>query len=99
MTSVTSVKEVIDSLTEDQWKDLYLAHAREERSDILPFPSEEIQVITNSQKGEITARGAISILDTVMTCINEVLPPTKEMRILDYGCGWGIPCIDCSHVD
>ena len=69
-----------------------MEHARGDRTDIVPFPNEEIQVITNSQKGEITAKQAISILDCVLSCINEVVDPLssiREMHVLDYGCGWG----------
>lgn len=92
MKQITDVKRMISGLTESQWKNLYLEHARGGRADIIPFPKEEIQVITNGQKAEITAKGAISILDCVMSCISEVFTPSpsiKEMHILDYGCGWG----------
>ncbi len=92
MKHVTDVKEMITGLTESQWRDLYLEHARGERTDIVPFPSEEIQVITNGQKGETTAKGAISILACVMKCVNDLVAPCSsisEMRVLDYGCGWG----------
>jgi len=92
MIKITDIQRMIAGFTEAQWRELYLEHARGERTDIVPFPSEEVQVITNGQKGEITAKGAISILDCIMSCINEVVTPfssIKEMHVLDYGCGWG----------
>jgi 2-polyprenyl-3-methyl-5-hydroxy-6-metoxy-1,4-benzoquinol methylase len=88
----TNIKKIISGLTESQWQDLYLEHARGERTDIVPFPSEDIQVLTNSNKAERTAKGAISIINCVMECINEFVVPhssIREKRILDYGCGWG----------
>jgi 2-polyprenyl-3-methyl-5-hydroxy-6-metoxy-1,4-benzoquinol methylase len=90
MIPVDEIKKMIAGLTEAQWKDLYLEHARGVRTDVVPFPHEDIQVLTNGMKGEVTAQGAISILDCVMSCINEVHPSsTKQMHVLDYGCGWG----------
>ncbi len=92
MKNINDINKMIFSLTEAQWKELYLEHARGNRTDIVPFPTEDIQVITNGQRGEITAKGAISILDCVMSCISEVYAPSiefKDMHILDYGCGWG----------
>ena len=92
MRQVKDIKEMIADLTESQWKDLYLDHARGLRSDIVPFPNEDIQVITNGRKGEITGQGAIAILDCVISCINEIYSTpsiTKNLDILDYGCGWG----------
>jgi 2-polyprenyl-3-methyl-5-hydroxy-6-metoxy-1,4-benzoquinol methylase len=89
MNDPASIAKVIDGLDEAQWHELYLQHARGERSDLLPFPSEDIQVITNNQKGETTARGALSILDCVLSCVAEVREPTRDLRVLDYGCGWG----------
>ena len=45
-------------ITEEEWFDIYLAHADRSRNDLIPFPEEEIQVLTNNQKGLTTARGA-----------------------------------------
>jgi len=63
MNKPTDFQRIIDGLTETQWKELYLDHARGKRTDIVPFPDEDIQIITNGMKGEATARHAISLLD------------------------------------
>ena len=56
-------------ITEEEWFDIYLAHADRSRNDLIPFPEEEIQVLTNNQKGLTTARGAIEIWSTIkQTC-------------------------------
>ena len=85
------IKQTIAGLNESQWKELYLEHASGLSADIVPFPAEDIQVITNGQKGEFTGQGAIAILDCVMSFINDTYSPAsiKNMRVLDYGCGWG----------
>jgi|SRR6056297_614701 len=92
MKNVADIRKTLAEIDETQWKEIYLQHARGERADMVPFPPEEIQVITNGQKGEVTAKGAISILECVLQCIRDVFPPpasTQGMRVLDYGCGWG----------
>lgn len=92
MKQVNEIRKLVSELSESQWHDVYLQHARGERADVVPFPPEEIQVITNGQKAEVTAKGAISILRCVMQCVIETLPePSSAVnrRVLDYGCGWG----------
>lgn len=89
MPSLQELNDLAATLDEAQWKDLYLAHARRERSDVLPFPDDEIQVLTNNKKGEPTAIGAISIVDCILSCLRDVRPLERSMRVLDYGCGWG----------
>ena len=39
----------------------YLKAAKANKSNIFKFPSEDVQVITNGLKGEVTAKGALSI--------------------------------------
>ncbi|MFK7830387.1 MAG: class I SAM-dependent methyltransferase [Congregibacter sp.] len=89
MPSLSDIESTVSELDESAWKKLYLQHARRERKDLLPFPSDDVQVITNNKKGEDTGRGALSILDCVLSCVREVTDLNRDMRVLDYGCGWG----------
>ncbi|GEM_PF-885390 len=91
MIKQTKLDRVVQSFSEDEWRELYLAHARGERTDLIPFPDDSVQIVTNSQKGEGTAHGALSILDCVLSCIREARPDdmTRSLSVLDYGCGWG----------
>ncbi|MEM7238935.1 MAG: class I SAM-dependent methyltransferase [Pseudomonadota bacterium] len=75
--------------TEEEWFDTYLAHATGAREDLIPFPSDDVQVITNSAKGEHTARAAIAIWKTMYQSIQDVADPARDWSVLDYGCGWG----------
>lgn len=85
------INKKVLSLSKQEWEKIYIQHATEEQNDIVPFPSDEIQQITNSKKGEITAKGAISILDCVFSCLSDVgvMEDSKNKTILDFGCGWG----------
>lgn len=92
MVNTDEIKDLVSRLSEPQWKELYLEHGRGSRVDVVPFPGEELQRVTNGQAGEATARGAISILDCIMSCVGEVYPTidaTRKLKALDYGCGWG----------
>lgn len=84
-----NLNKLAEGMSESEWRDMYIEHAKGERNDILPFPSDDIQVITNNHKGEATGRGALAILDCVLSCVRETTTITKSMKILDYGCGWG----------
>lgn len=79
----------LEKLSSADWQELYLQHARGERHDVVPFPSDDIQVITNNQKAEVTGKGAISIYGCIMACANDALSLNDNTRVLDYGCGWG----------
>lgn len=89
MTESSNVNELVSSCNKEEWEELYLEHARGERNDLLPFPSPEVQRITNARKGEDTAKHAISILDCVLSCVQDIRPIHRNMTILDFGCGWG----------
>lgn len=77
------------NLGEREWHNLYMSHAVNERNDLIPFPKEEIQIITNGQKGEVTAKGAISIWKTIYGNVSKIVEINKDWKVLDYGCGWG----------
>ena len=66
----------------------YLKAAKANKSNIFKFPSEDVQVITNGLKGEVTAKGALSIFKELTKTI-EQFESFNNPRILDYGCGWG----------
>lgn len=73
----------------DEWEATYTAHAMGKRSDLIPFPSESIQRITNNASGEDTARDALEILSEVMGIVSRTSGLPKDARVLDFGCGWG----------
>ena len=77
------------NLTEQEWFDLYIDHALGKRSDVIPFPGENLQCLTNSKKGLDTAKGAIEIWRTIKEGAESVKPIDREWKVLDYGCGWG----------
>ena len=66
----------------------YLEASKNNNSDIFRFPSENIQVITNSLKGEATAKSGLSIFKELAAAIGQN-KLCSNPRILDYGCGWG----------
>jgi len=66
----------------------YLKAAKTNNSNIFQFPSEDIQVITNGLKGEVTAKSGLSIFKELFNCVNQ-FELSENPRILDYGCGWG----------
>ncbi len=76
-------------VTEQEWFDIYRAHAERSRDDLIPFPEEEIQVLTNNQKGLVTAKGAIDIWSTIKQSCSKVNPLERNWNVLDFGCGWG----------
>ena len=76
-------------ITEDEWFDIYLAHADRSRDDLIPFPDEEIQVLTNNQKGSTTAKGAIDIWSTIKQSCSKIRALERDWKVLDFGCGWG----------
>ena len=76
-------------ITEEEWFEIYLAHADRSRNDLIPFPEEEIQVLTNNQKGLTTARGAIEIWSTIKQTCSKIRTLERDWEVLDFGCGWG----------
>ena len=69
-------------------KDEYLTASRLGKSKIFEFPSSDIQMITNSLKGEATALGALEIYSALAKVLRQQRL-TSDPKILDYGCGWG----------
>ena len=66
----------------------YLKASRLEQSNVFEFPSEDIQVLTNNLKGELTALSGLAIFKTLRDTLNQ--HELKRLpKILDYGCGWG----------
>ena len=84
-----ALEQRIAGLSESAWHALYLAHARAERRDILPFPDAPIQRITNNKQGEANALDAIDILSCMLRGAGEASALRRDMQVLDYGCGWG----------
>lgn len=76
-------------ITEEEWFDIYLAHADRSRDDLIPFPDEDIQVLTNNQKGLTTARGAIDIWSAIKHSCSKIQTLERDWKVLDFGCGWG----------
>jgi len=90
--------------TGPDWDATYLAHARGERKDLIPFPDEATQRLTNSAWGEDTARDALQIRNSVFALAEQKLTLDPSLRVLDYGCGWGrltrllLREIDCRNI-
>lgn len=84
-----ALEQRVAGLSESAWHALYLAHARGERRDILPFPDAQTQRITNNRQGEANALDAIDILSCMLRGAGEASALRRDMQVLDYGCGWG----------
>ena len=69
-------------------KEEYLAASKVGKSDVFEFPNSDIQMITNSMKGEATALSAIEIY-SALTKVLRQQELKSDPKILDYGCGWG----------
>lgn len=101
--AATAVARTLQGSQTD-WEQIYLAHARGDRRDLIPFPDENIQRLTNNAAGEDTARDGIQILRQLLLMAKEVRPFARTSRVLDYGCGWGrltrlLPyCIDIDNI-
>jgi SAM-dependent methyltransferase len=99
----TAVASALEGSLAD-WEQVYLAHASGKRSDLIPFPDENIQRLTNSAAGEDSARDGIQILRQLLLMAQEIRPLPRTSRVLDYGCGWGrltrlLPyCIDIENI-
>jgi len=85
----TTLQNAHRIFSEEEWFQVYLDHATGLRHDLVPFPDAAVQVLTNSQKGEDTARDAIAIWQTIRSCIRYEPAMRDGHRVLDYGCGWG----------
>lgn len=66
----------------------YLKASKFENSTIFEFPDEDIQVLTNNRKGEVTALQALAIFEALSQALSQYELKTNP-KILDYGCGWG----------
>ncbi|WOJ98187.1 class I SAM-dependent methyltransferase [Congregibacter brevis] len=86
---LSRLRDACQTLSSQEWEELYLSHARGERHDIVPFPDASTQELTNNLNGEKTAISAIQILNCMMRSVGEIREPVRGMRVLDYGCGWG----------
>lgn len=79
------------SLSIDSWVKAWIDHA--EGIDVgfaMPdFPSEEIQKITNNASGAVTMRGAGWFYRILDQEIPREFLNVDDLRILDYGGGWG----------
>ncbi|MEM9369778.1 MAG: class I SAM-dependent methyltransferase [Pseudomonadota bacterium] len=87
--SVLEPGQLRSEFSEEDWFGIYLDHARGDRTDLVPFPAEDIQIITNNIKGEQTGHAAIAIWKTMFQSVMEIARPDPSWNILDYGCGWG----------
>lgn len=76
-------------MTEADWFACYCDHAERKRDDIVPFPADEVQVLTNGQKGLTTAKGAVQIWENLKESIEAHRALSPDLKVLDYGCGWG----------
>ena len=69
-------------------KEEYLTASQLGNSNVFEFPSSDIQMITNSMKGEATALSALEIYSALTKMLHQQ-ELKSDPKILDYGCGWG----------
>lgn len=86
---ITRLRKATRSMSRADWEACYLAHARGEARNLIPFPDISIQQITNSASGEDTARDAIRIVADMLDLARQKRSFDGESRVLDFGCGWG----------
>ncbi|WP_417467442.1 class I SAM-dependent methyltransferase [Maricaulis sp.] len=86
---MTELAKLARQLDRSEWFEAYKLGA-EGRSDAFSFPTESIQKLTNGKTGADTAVAAVSIFEVLLKCLETVgMDQNKELRILDFGCGWG----------
>jgi 2-polyprenyl-3-methyl-5-hydroxy-6-metoxy-1,4-benzoquinol methylase len=88
---LSEAHQVAQSLTREAWNELWRDHAAGTATAPLPaFPAEEIQKLTNNQSGVVAISGATALSDLVDDEVRARLgEPTDQLRLLDYGAGWG----------
>jgi SAM-dependent methyltransferase len=80
-------------LDERAWEKLWLDHAAapSARDDLPPFPPADVQQRLHGTTFQRAMSGALALRHFSLRFVRRVLqtPVTPEMRILDFGCGWG----------
>jgi SAM-dependent methyltransferase len=75
------------------WEKLWLAYAGApgSRTDLPPFPSAEVQQRVHGTTFARAMSGALALRHFTLAFVRRTLatPIVPEMRILDFGCGWG----------
>jgi len=75
------------------WERLWLAYAAApgSRSDLPAFPSAEVQQRVHGTTFARAMSGALALRHFTLRFVRRVLatPVVPEMRVLDFGCGWG----------
>jgi len=75
------------------WERLWLAYAGapDSRDDLPAFPSAEVQQRVHGTAFARAMSGALALRHFTLRFVRRVLatPVVPEMRVLDFGCGWG----------
>lgn len=78
---------------ERAWEKLWLSYAAapESRDDLPPFPPAEVQERLHGTTFERAMSGALALRHFTLRYVRRVLetPVAPEMKLLDFGCGWG----------
>jgi len=79
------------SMTIEQWITLVLGSAGEAGGDprVPRLPPAAIQKLTNNSHGRKTLEGAARLYAFVAREVRARFPSTRDLRLLDFGCGWG----------
>ena len=85
--------ERFHQIEDRDWERLWLAYADAptSRNDLPAFPSAEIQQRVHGTAFARAMSGALALRHFTLRFVRRVLmkPVVPEMRILDFGCGWG----------
>ncbi|HLY07244.1 MAG TPA: class I SAM-dependent methyltransferase [Rhizomicrobium sp.] len=79
------------SMSIEQWIALVLSSADEWGADprVPRLPPVAIQKLTNNRDGRKTLEGAAKLYGFVAREVRARAPSAKDLRLLDFGCGWG----------
>ena len=73
----------------DNFFELYVNDSLGENKGIFCFPDPSIQQITNSLSGAVTANASVEIFKGFINHNFFHKKLNNQIKILDYGCGWG----------
>ena len=78
-------------LSVEEWSSMLIDTAYPEKADPrLPLlPPEDLQKLTNNVAGEMTLKAAAAIYANMARLIADNLEDRENIKILDFGCGWG----------
>lgn len=87
-----NIHQFASTKSPDEWAEHLIKAAEIASPNAFSMPSPDIQSITNNTSGTVSMTAGAIGYKLTFDAVAQYLPSRSDIKILDYGCGWGRYC-------